>query len=266
MFRKPLFQKSLRDHGRGIAGWVGGIVLIVVVQLSVYPTIRNSSEGWSTLTESFPKALQEMFRMTDYASERGYLTTELMSFMVPFIFIGLGCTWGARLTTEDEESGSADIALALPISRKTYVATRMLSLFSVLLVASILFFVSLAIGTRLLEMSIPLVHFIAAAVTLFVLSLLFSSFATAVGALSGRRPVALGVSMATAIGLFIIYSLTPLVDFFQPALKFNPFQWTLGADPIRNGLDAAYLVSTLCVSLALAAMTFWLYEQRDIAS
>lgn len=266
MFRKPLFVKSLRDHVRGIIGWIGGIVLIVVVQLSVYPTIRDSAAGWSELTKSFPEALQEIFRMSDYGSERGYLTTELLSFIVPFIFIGLGCTWGARLTTEDEESGSADIALALPISRSTYVATRMSAVGFVLLLAGASFFGTLTIGARMLQMSIPIRDFAISGAVLTLLAFVFSALATMIGALTGRRTIALGISMATAIAMFILYSLAPLVDFFQPLLKFNPIQWTLGSQPLTDGVDAAYIAWTLTVSIALAILTFVFYQRRDIAS
>ena len=266
MLRKPLYLKSLRDHSRGIAGWVGGIILIVVVQLSVYPTIRDSAEGWSKLTEQFPKALQEIFRMSDYGSERGYLSTELLSFIVPFIFIGLGCTWGARVTTEDEESGAADLALGLPISRNSYVATRIFAMLSVLLLAGISFFCTLSIGARLLDMTISLFDFAVASLTLTAVSIFFASLATFFGSLWGKRTIALGLAMATAIALFILYSLAPLVSFLEPATKVNPIQWTIGSQPLKNGFDPAYMFWTITMSVLFGSLTFVLYQRRDIAS
>ena len=266
MLRRPLYLKSLRDHARGIAGWVGGIILIVVVQLSVYPTIRDSAEGWSQLTKQFPKALQEIFRMSDYGSERGYLSTELLSFIVPFIFIGLGCTWGARVTTEDEESGAADVALGLPISRHSYVATRMSAMLSVLLLAGVSFFCTLSVGARMLHMSISLSDFAVASLTLTAVAIFFASLATCFGALWGKRTMALGLAMSTAIALFILYSLAPLVDFLEPTTKVNPMQWTIGSQPLTNGFDPAYMFWTLALSVLFGALTFVLYQRRDIAS
>ena len=264
MFHKPLFLKSLRDHARGIIGWTLGIVAIVVIQLSVYPTVRDSSAGWSKVTDSFPEAFKEIFRMTDYTSEAGYLSAELLSFVVPFIFIGMGCTWGARVATEDEEKGAADIALGLPISRSSYLVTRIFSAFVVLLIAGTSFFVTLTLGARILEMSISISRFAIASLCLTLLAILMLGIATALGALSGRRSVALGVSMATAIAMFLAYSLAPLVDFLEPTTTFNPMQWTIGSQPLTQGLAVGYSIAIVVVSAVFFASSFRLFERRDI--
>ena len=265
LFHKPLFVKSLRDHLRGIIGWTSGIIAIVIIQLGVYPTIRDSSAGWAAVADSFPDAFKEIFRMTDYTSEAGYLSTELLSFVVPFIFIGLGCSWGARLATEDEESSAADIALGLPISRSSYLVSRMASALCVVGTAGAAFFVTLIIGARLLEMSISLRRFAIASLTLTVLSILMLCLAVVLGSWSGRRSVALGISMATAIAMFIVYSLAPLVEFLDPTTAFNPFQWTIGSQPLTRGFDEAYTFWAVIVSAALFASSFSLFERRDIA-
>lgn len=204
--------------------------------------------------------------MSDYGSERGYLSTELLSFIVPFIFIGLGCTWGARVTTEDEESGAADLALGLPISRNSYVATRIFAMLSVLLLAGISFFCTLSIGARLLDMTISLSDFAVASLTLTAVSIFFASLATCFGSLWGKRTIALGLAMATAIALFILYSLAPLVSFLEPTTKVNPIQWTIGSQPLKNGFDPAYMFWTVTMSVLFGALTFVLYQRRDIAS
>lgn len=265
MFHKPLYKKSLRDHARGIIGWTSGIVAIVVIQLSVYPTVRDSSAGWSKVTDSFPEAFKEIFRMTDYTSEAGYLSTELLSFVVPFIFIGMGCSWGARIATEDEEKGAADIALGLPISRSSYLVTRMMSALTVLLIAGTAFFTSLSVGARMLEMSISLSRFAIASLCLTLLATLMLGIASSLGALSGRRSLALGVSMSVAIAAFIAYSLAPLVDFLDPATTFNPMQWTIGTQPLTQGLDVGYTVAIIVVSAAFFGSSFRFFERRDIA-
>lgn len=265
MFYKPLFKKSLRDHARGIWGWTLGIVAIVVIQLSVYPTVRDSSAGWSKVTDSFPEAFKEIFRMTDYTSEAGYLSAELLSFVVPFIFIGMGCTWGARVATEDEEKGAADIALGLPISRSSYLMTRMASALVVLVIAGASFFVTLAIGARMLEMSISLSRFAIASACLTLLAALLLGIATALGAATGRRSVALGVSMSSAIAMFLMYSLAPIVDFLEPTTTFNPMQWTIGSQPLTQGLSIGYTIATIVISVVFFAVSFRFFERRDIS-
>lgn len=264
MFLKPLFKKSLRDHARGISGWTFGIVAIVIIQLSVYPTVRDSSAGWSDVTDSFPEAFKEIFRITDYTSEVGYLSTELLSFLVPFIFIGMGCTWGARIATEDEEKGAADISLGLPISRSSYLLTRIMSSLTILLFAGFSFFITLVIGARILEMSISISRFAIASLCLTLLGILMLAIASTLGALTGKRSVALGVSMSIAIAMFLMYSLAPLVDFLDPTTTFNPMQWTIGSQPLAEGLSGGYTTATIVVTVVFFASSFQLFERRDI--
>lgn len=266
VFLKALYYKTIHDHFRGIAGWILGVTALVVIQLAVYPTIRASSEGWSALTDSFPDAIKEILRMTDYTTEVGYLSAELLSFVLPFIFIGLGCTWGSRLTTEDEEGGAADILFSLPVARSSLLLTRVLTATTVLASTSFAFVLTLSIGARILEMSISLWKFIAAALVLFFLSLLMMSLAGVLGAVTGKRSISLGVSMSFAIATFVFYSLAPLVSAFESLLSFNPMQWTIGTDPLQSGLDIGYTIWIVLVSGFLFIGTFAIFNRRDITT
>lgn len=265
LFHRALFAKSVKDHLRGAFGWMFGVVALVVLQLSVYPTIRSSSEGWSSLIDEFPDVIKEIIRITDYTSEAGYISAELLSFIVPFIYIGLGCMWGARLTTEEEELGTADILLSLPISRSSIVFTRFIAATTVLFSISLAFFVSLTVGARMLDMSIPISRFVAGALVLMALGFLMETIAAALGALTGKRNVALGVSMAIAIALFVFYSLAPLVDFFDTVNPVNPFQWTIGTMPMTKGISFSGLVWTVMVITPCVAATYYFYGKRDVA-
>lgn len=259
-----LFVKSLRDHWRSIAGWTSGVVALVVIQLSVYPTVRSSSGDWSQLVDTFPEVFKKVFRIEDYASEQGYLTTELLSFVVPFLFIGLGASWGARATTEDEEAGTADILLSLPLSRTSIIVTRMMAAVATVSIMATAFVLALIVGTAILDFSIAVDRYVAAGVVLAILGWLLTSVASLVGALTGRRGAAVGVSMGAAVGAFVLYSLAPLVGALDRILRFNPLQWTLGSVPLNDGIDARYVALTLGLTVLAGAAAVLVYRRRDI--
>lgn len=127
MILDALIIKSLRDRWRSLVAWQTGLVALVVIQMSVYPTVRDTSSDWEGAVESFPEAFREILRLEDYTSPAGYLSTELLSFVVPFIFMTLGASWGARVTSEDEERGTADIVFSLPITRRGFLVSRWIS-------------------------------------------------------------------------------------------------------------------------------------------
>lgn len=264
MFLRPLLFKSLTDHVRGIAAWALGVVAIIAVQLAVYPSIRDSQSEIGDIADAFPEAFQKMFRMQDYTSEIGYLSTELFTATLPLIFIAIAVTWGARCTTEEEDAKTADIFFSLPITRTSYTATRFAAIGTVLMIVSTALLVSLLIGTSILDFTIPLDRFLAGVWVLLTLGAVFASLAAAIGAITGRRGVALGITVTLAIGFFVLYSLAPLVESIDATTPFNPLQWTIGSQPLLDGFDLGYSIVTVVVTAVFVALTFLGFARRDI--
>lgn len=264
MILRPLLVKTLVDHVRGIVAWALGVIAIIVVQLSVYPSIRDSGTEIGNIADAFPEAFQKMFRMQDYTSEIGYLSTELFTATLPLIFIAIAVTWGARLTTEEEDDRTADVFFALPITRAAYTATRFVAVGAVLLIVTLSLLLSLLIGTEILDFSVPLGRFLAGAWVLFILGSVFASLAAAIGAWTGRRGVALGFSVTLAIGFFVLYSLAPLVNSIDATMPINPLQWTIGTQPLLSGFDIGYSLVSLVTCAAFIALTFVGFARRDI--
>ena len=265
MVLEPLIAKSLRDRWKSLVAWCVGVVALVTVQMSVYPTIRDTSTDWEGFTESFPEAFREMFRMEDYTSPAGYLSTELLSFVVPFIFMTLGATWGARSASEEEETGTADVIFSLPIRRADYVTTRWITGLLVLLGVAVVFGLSLVVGATILDMGIGVDRFANASLMMFLAGSTSHSLAAVVGTRSGKRSVGLGTTMVALIAGFVLYSLAPLVDFFDSIREFNPWHWSIGRDPLLKSFDAGAVALNLGVCAVALTLAISLFARRDIS-
>ena len=263
--RSALVLRSLRDHVRSIIGWCSGILLLIVVQLSVYPSIRDTQTDWAKLADSFPEALRKIFRMEDYTTAAGYLSTEVMSFTVPFIFVALGCAWGARIATEDQENGTADLVLSLPISRTEYIASRFVAAVAVMMAASLTFILTLVVGARTVSMDIAVSRLVAGGIVLLGLGTLMMTISAAIGTSTGRRGASFGIGMSIGVALFVQYSLGALVEFVDRMTPFNPMQWSIGSDPLRAGIDPGFLGLTVALMVPFTWATFRFFSRRDIA-
>lgn len=264
VFLHPLYTKTLRDRRRGIAGWCLGVAAIVAVQMSVYPSVRSSADDWQNLIDNLPDAFQKILRMVDYSTGAGYLSAELMTFVMPLIFIGLGASWGARLTTEDEEGGTADLLLSLPVRRNAIVSTRLAAVFTVLGATACTMGVSLAVGSFLLDMDVAMVRFIQVSLVQFLLGSFAMAISAALGAVTGRRSIALGVAMSVSIALFVLYSLAPLVEVIDAINPYNPLQWSMGMDALRTGFHYGDACATVGVTSVFIAVTYRMFAGRDI--
>lgn len=266
MILTPLFRKAWRDHRRGFLGWLTGVIGITVIQLAVYPSIRDSRADWSEAIDQFPEAFQKIFRMTDYTSEIGYLSTELFALTIPLLFIGMGASWGSRATAEDEEAGTADILLSLPVSRSSVIITRLFTMITAQLALAGVLFATLAVGTRVLNLGIPLHRYMEASIVMTLIGTIFGVFALVFGALTGHKGAALGYSIGFAIALFVLYSLAPLVEAFDSVLRFNPLQWTIGSQSLAEGIDVPYTLLAFALIGIASAIATVLFERRDIVA
>jgi len=261
-----IWKRGLQDHVRSIVGWTLGVVGLVVVQMMVYPTIRSSSEDWESLTDAFPEPIREMLRMEDYSTPSGYIATELLSFLLPFMVLALAASWGARAATDEEENGTADVLLSLPVSRGSVIAMKMAASATTLTLVLGSFGVSLGVGARLLDMDISLSRFVSTVVVLLLLGAMVGSTAAFVGSLTGRRTVALGAAVGLYTALFVLYSLAPLVGGIDRINPLNPVQWTLGATPLTTPFDPGYALACMVLTGIQCLAAAWFFARRDIAN
>ena len=259
-----LLRKTMRDHRRGIIGWVTGIVALVAVQLSVYPTVLDATARVTDFADAFPEAFKKIFRMEEYGTAVGYLSTELFSATLPLIFIAVGVTWGARVATDEAEAGTGDILFSLPISRRSFLVTRMATELLVLLLLGAVLSAAIIIGAPLVNMSVGVGRVLAASWATLLAGVVFGAVGILVGALSGRRSMALGISLTAAIAAFVVYSLAPLVEVMDDINLFNPMQWTVGAESLRNGLSVGYSAVALMFAAVLMAGALVAFDRRDL--
>ena len=261
-----LFLKTCRDHWRGFLGWMLGLIAIVSVQLAVYPTIRKSSADLAAYMHNFPPAFQKIFRMQDYASGAGYISTELLSFMIPFIFIAVGASWGANSTALEEERGTSDFLLSMPISRTQIVLSKLSAAVLAQVLLAVVVGASVIIGRRYVDLIADDSNIVASVLVCALLGLLFLGIALLIGVSTGKKTLALGGTIAVALASFLFYSLAPLVNTFDAILAANPFQWTLGSDPMHKGFDVWHILLTLGVASAFYVASLIIYDRRDLVA
>lgn len=261
-----LIKKTWRDQRRSVLWWIFGLGILCTVQLWVYPTIRDSAASLQKFLDLYPDALKKIFRMQDYTSGPGYLSTELFSLMLPLILIAIGCAAGARAGAQEEEDGTADLLLALPISRRAVLANKVSANLVVLVLFGMLIFGILALGAPVVDLHIASMHLLAGVISCTLLGIAFTSLTTLAGAASGRKGLALGVGVGSALTFYILFSLAGLVHSFEHLLPINPFQWTIGHTPLFNGMDWAGCAKLAGFSVVCFATSVWTFERRDIRS
>jgi ABC-2 type transport system permease protein len=264
---RDVFLKSLRDLRRSFAWWTVGLAGYVALIASVYPTVRDNPD-LEKLVESYPEALKAFVAFGgqfDFTSAAGYLGSELFSFMMPALFLVAAVGHGAGTLAGEEERGTIDLLLSSPLSR-TRVALEKLAAMCVELAAlGAVLWLALWVGARAFSMEVSVAHLASATALLVVLALAYGAIAFMVAAATGRKTLAIGLTVALAVGAYLVNSLASLVEVLEPFQKATPFYHYAVADPLRQGLDPWHTLFLLAVGAGAAAAGVLLFDRRDLA-
>lgn len=261
-----VLNRTLSERRRALAGWSLGLVGIVAMQLAVYPSVAKSAENWQTMLEAWPKPLRDAFGLDAYTTGNGFLNAELISMMFPLVFTAVALGFASSATAGEEERGTADVLLALPIRRATVLTAKVTAMALGVLMVAAAGAIGVLVGAPMADLDVSSAGFVAATFMTAMLGLLFGSVGVLVGALTGRRGAALGVGLGLAIGAFLVDALAPMADWLEPWQKVSPFYWALHVDALSDGLDVGMAAALVCAVVALLGAALMAFQRRDINS
>jgi beta-exotoxin I transport system permease protein len=262
-----LFGKRLWDRRRTIVWWLVGIAALVLVTVAFYPTISDQRDQYAKLFEGM-KDVSTMFGVDDIAEitePAGYVTSQIYANVFPIVLLVFGIGFGTAAIAGEEDRGTMDLLLTLPISRRSIVLQSLASLAVLIGVLCTAVLVVLLATSSPAGLDLSLTGLLAVTVGSWLLGMAFGTLALAVGAATGRRGVTIGVSAGVAVGTFFVFGLAPLSATTEFLQAYSPFYWFLGGEPLADGFDPMFLGLVVLVAL-LVAVALWTFERRDILS
>ena len=247
--------------------WIVGSFGYLVAITATYSFFIDQQQVYQSLLENYPEALLAMFGVESGAalfSPDGYLTSQAFGWLVPLLTLVLGIGIGAAAVAGEEEDGTMDLLLALPVTRTSLILQKLGAMIVLLLVLGVAVFAGTAVGAVGIDMDVSMVNLAAASLSAVLFGLVFGTLALAIGAATGKRGVSLGVSSGVALVAFLIQTLAPIVDWLEPAHPLTPFYYYGDNQPLVNGLHwghAGVLIGLSALLVLVAVLTF---RRRDI--
>ncbi|MEE9297444.1 MAG: ABC transporter permease subunit [Acidimicrobiia bacterium] len=261
-----VFWRTLRSRKRSLLAWSLGLIGLIGVTVAAYPSIANQ-DGFNDFIDDYPEFVQEILGLGSGLSitePAGYLNSQFFANMLPLLFIIFLVSFAVRETATDEKEGTLDLVAAHPIARGRLMlekAAAQLVAGIGLAVLSILVFL---VSTPLASMDIGIDALWGATASVFLVGFVFGSLAFGLGAATGKRGVALGLSSGLAVATYILWGLAPLIDGISSLEGLSPFFWALTGDPILNGVQAGNALLLVGVGLVFAAGGVLMFQRRDI--
>jgi hypothetical protein len=92
-----VFLKTMRDQRRTLLGWGVGIVLLVGIEVALWPSIRDMPDLENFLA-NYPEAMKELVNLDAMTTPSGFMNAELFTLVLP-IRVPFGC--GGPLWVDD---------------------------------------------------------------------------------------------------------------------------------------------------------------------
>jgi ABC-2 type transport system permease protein len=262
---RTLFLKNIRDQRRALLGWSIGIVALLAMMWSFYPTVRDQGEEMQKLLESYPPQMQAFFGdMSDFTTTAGYLRAELFSLTLPLLFIIYAIGRGADLIAGEEERGDLEFLLANPVSRARVAVEKAAALAIVAAGLGALAWVVLYIGDLALATDVGAARFAAACSMVVLLAWSFGALALSIGAATGRKGIAVATASGAAVLAYLLDALSRLAPSIEAARYASPFYYYGAGNPLVNGFDLSAMVILLALTLGIGVVGLVRFDRRDI--
>lgn len=263
----PVSAKLLRDHRRGIGGWIAAMALLALMDLAVFPTVQSQASQMEQFIKAYPQALKAMFGLgSDFGTGPGYFDAEFLSFLGPLVALAIGIGFGAGATASEEERGTIDWLMSAPLSRTRVMLEKSFGVLLAVLAAGAALLMVLLIGSPVAGLDLGTAGIAAAAANLILLGWAYAALALAVGAATGHRWAATGAAVGLALGGYLLTTLARIVPSLESWRWLSPFTWYASGDALRGQLHADYLAAFLLTTLILVALAVLAFRRRDLGT
>lgn len=242
--------------------WGVSLGLLGLLMVAIYSTL--DLEVLSQALQSYPQSLLDAFGISEdsYSTPEGFISGELLSFMVPLALGFYPILAAARAMAGAEQDRSLDLVLSQPAPRwhlpvATFAAFTVGLLEIVLLFALITWASAAAFGVGL-----DLGHMLAGAVNLVPLCVLYGGVALIVSAAARQAGLVTGIAGAALVLGYLLDTvgkISPDVDWLA---DITPFRFYGAA--IEQGLDAGDVALLLAGGVLCCALAIPVFARRDV--
>jgi ABC-2 type transport system permease protein len=254
------------DRRISIIWWLVGVAVLMAWIVAFYPALRDSTE-LQNFIDQFPAEALAFFGIdpATYQTGFGCLQAQLYSFIAPLLLIAFTATAGAAATAGEEEQGTIDLLLAVPVTRTRVILEKYAALAVQTTAIVLVMVVVLVISNPILDLKLSVQGIIGINVGVLLLGLVFGALAMLIGAWRGKRATAAGAVIGVGLIAFLINSFAPLVEELEGLQRATPFFWYLEGDPLLEGPTPLHFVLLFAVVVVMAAAVV-VFRRADLGA
>lgn len=258
-----IFRKTLYERRWMLIAWSVGIFAMTLLTMSFFPFFKNS--GFEEMFATAPKSLQGLLGdAASYKTVQGYVDQQIFALRLPLLTIIMAVSLFLGIGVADEDRGTMETLLAQPISRTQVFWQKFAAGAVILGVACLAIMLAVIASFPIAKGTMGLDRLLAATFGCWLISLVFGALTYAVGAITGKRGLTIGLASAVAFVTYLISSMAPAVDKLASAVKLTPFYYYNSPSITKNGLDFGHVLVLLAIIGLLGVAGYFVFNKRDL--
>ncbi len=260
-----LFMHELRSRRTAILAWGLGIALFAVLIISVFPDFEGQLEGFNIDEIEF---YQVMGDFGDFATFPGFVAAEMYIF-IPILLAIYAIVNGTGTLAGEEDNGTLEPLMSLPLRRWQLVTTKALALSLALILILIIISVGEVIAFNMLPSDVDVrgveaLDLVVTTLALWPLIMVFAMLSLFLGAFMPTRRLASTVATVILIASYLGNNLTEMVKFLKDIKWIFPFNYFSGQQVLENGVDTSDLLVLLGVTLVFFVLALVSFQRRNV--
>ncbi len=253
---------DLRLRRRSVYGYTIGLAAYALVIVAIYPSFRSDASLDQLLTND--PTMAALFGVSgSLTSPTGWLNANLYANFVPLVILLITIGYGASCLAGQDEDGTLGLIATLPVSRRKIVLQKAVALIALALPAALATMACVLVG-RGFDLDVDAGALVGITVGVLLLGVDFGALAMLIGAASGSRGTALGVTSALAAAAYLISSLAPVVHWLAPARFASPFFYAVGDGQLDHGLPLPWFGVLAGIAVAAVTASIAAFERLDL--
>ena len=261
---RNVYLKTLHDQ-RKLTIWIGiGLIAAALYTTLLYPTIKDIS-GFEEFVEGLPDfVLSLVGGALEFTTPEGFLNTQPFSVLAPLLMLTYAVIRGSSLVAGEEESHTLDQLLSNPVSRTSLITQKTLGLLSGLVVLAVFLWLGILVGSAIAGFSVDLWKLIQIVFSLFLLASAAGLMAAGIGAATGKRGNAGGITAGVLVVGWLFNAIQQLAAVLEWTKFLSVFWYYNGSNVLINGLIGWRALVLVVVAAASFALGAYLFQRRDL--
>ena len=263
---KNLYLKELKRNRKNLSIWSAIVIGFTLMITMIFPYMAEMGDKITVLMDSIPEELGKALGMDSesWSSILGFYSTYYGVYIIVLLSIFTAST-GATIISKEEKEGTSEFLLTRPISRKTIVITKLMSLFTLSLMIYAIQTITALVSIQIFAVAeVDWSVFFQMHISGLILILFFTACGVLISMFVTPKKNFMGIVVGLTFGTYFLNAIGKTADAVSWISYMSPFRYL----EITKDPTVGFNYFGAVVLLVIAAGMLWfankVYFKKDI--